>query len=217
MSRVDIQAKDGGCNQVSIIETMVDGVKYWATSGDFIYPCTTTWSVYLDTTYISRFKVAGNTIYLNNSLYWESSNSYHNICSNNTCIQVAGAGINECTTPGQMCNTPSIVTIQIKNIGNGRVWTRGGINILADRPSITVPTGTQVYFEAIPAVGETFLRFEGDNGVTTTQNPFNPTVNVSGTMTGHFSGKTSTGSSNTLLYVGATIAAGIAYLIWRKS
>jgi len=108
MSRVDIQARDGGCDRVSIIETMVDGVKYWPASGDFMYPCNTTFSAHIETSYISQFKVAGNQIYLNGSLYWSSSNlQYHNICQSGTCIQVAGSGTNECATPGQACTQSS--------------------------------------------------------------------------------------------------------------
>lgn len=122
MSEIRIQARDGGCGSghVSSIETMVDGTRYRPTSGTFIYPCRQTFSAYLDSTYISRFKAAGNTIFLNDSLYWGSPTdlAYHNTCQNNTCERVSGTGVNECSTPGQACSgsrkvDPTIIIIII--------------------------------------------------------------------------------------------------------
>jgi hypothetical protein len=85
MSRIEIQARDGGCDRASNIETMIDGVKYWPTSGDYIYSCNTTFIAFIDSTYISRFKVAGNTIYLNDALYWNGSTPPPPPCTGEGC------------------------------------------------------------------------------------------------------------------------------------
>jgi len=114
-----------------------------------------------------------------------------------------------------ICPTLSIgettmVTIQIITQGNGQIKSSGGDNELAVRSSITVPAEYDVYFEAVPAQGETFQKWVSADGIESTTNPITLTANEDGSITGVFSGASSS-SSTTGLIIAA--AAGIAALV----
>jgi len=107
----------------------------------------------------------------------------------------------------------TMVTIQIITNGNGQIKSSGGNNQLAVRSSITVPAGYEVYFEGVPAQGETFQRWVSADGVESTQNPITLTANANGSITGVFSG---TSSSTTGLIIAAAVGIAALVLFSRK-
>lgn len=113
-----------------------------------------------------------------------------------------------------MCDSVTLeenmVTIQIITQGQGQIYSSGGDNTRAVRSSITVPAGYQVYFEAVPAQGQTFQKWVSADGAESTQNPITLPANVNGSITGTFSGSGGSGSSTGLILAAA---AGIGALI----
>lgn len=105
MARIDIQSVDHGrCGSGSSnnLTILIDNVVKM--QGTFQYPCTSSWAAYIEQ-YAAPYKVPGNTIYLNNELYWGSPNTgSHNVCQSGTCTQVPTPGVNECSTPGLKCS-----------------------------------------------------------------------------------------------------------------
>jgi len=113
-----------------------------------------------------------------------------------------------------MCDTVTLeenmVTIQIITQGQGQIYSSGGDNARAIRSSITVPAGYQVYFEAVPAQGQTFQKWVSADGIEATQNPITLSANVNGSITGIFSGSGGMGGNTGLILAAA---AGIGALI----
>ncbi len=83
-----------------------------------------------------------------------------------------------------------MVTIQIEVLGTGlenaMVRTSGGVNQLASRPSITVPAGSQVYFEATATGSTKFVKWVSADGVEATANPITLPVTIDGSVTAVF-------------------------------
>lgn len=91
------------------------------------------------------------------------------------------------TSPtAQFASSPTNITVQISKQGSGKVLSSGGDNALAERSSITVPSGYKVYLQAVPANGVSFVKFTGSGGETT-QNPFEVPVTTDGSITAVFS------------------------------
>ncbi len=107
MSRIDIFSIDSGCENQCVIRILKDGAEIL--KGTFLYYCTSSWLAKMSE-YAAPYKLSGNTIYLNNALYWETAppTGEHNVCQDGTCTRVPSPGVNECSTPGQKCASTTI-------------------------------------------------------------------------------------------------------------
>jgi len=83
---------------------------------------------------------------------------------------------------------PENVTIAIGvSAGQGTIYSSFDNGITkAIRASITVQKGASVWFQAVPAQGQTFQKWMSADGLEATQNPISLTANVNGSVSAYF-------------------------------